>query len=202
MSLSGFLFVCWRIFEIVTLIPTMGMLAYFVDIFRTNNRLMPDWLLVLFIGSVLALVWAIGTLFLYSRAKHSAKFVAFIDLCFVGVFIAGVYLTRWITEEDCVNASAGDFYANFGGLYVGWDDGEDDDWGFTVDKGCAMVKASFAFGIMNCIFFFITSLLALMVSHHHRDEVVVRRSHYPRHSHRRHSRSPRHSHHSHRSYYV
>merc|ERR1712059_248156 len=37
-------------------------------------------------------------------------------------------------------------------------------------KNCSMLKASFAFGIMNCIFFFFTFLFALWVGHHNRPE--------------------------------
>ena len=56
------------------------MLSWFVDYFKDLNRLTPDEILVLFIVSVIAVVWAIGTLFLYARAKHSAGFVAFVSL--------------------------------------------------------------------------------------------------------------------------
>lgn len=31
MSISGLSFIFWRVFEIITLIPTLGMLAWFVD---------------------------------------------------------------------------------------------------------------------------------------------------------------------------
>lgn len=56
------------------------MLAYFVNGYVNDNVLTPNYILVLFIVSVLALAWAIFTLFLYHRSSANAKFVALIDL--------------------------------------------------------------------------------------------------------------------------
>ncbi|KAF2691634.1 hypothetical protein K458DRAFT_285936 [Lentithecium fluviatile CBS 122367] len=198
MSFSGFSFMFWRIMEIITLIPTLGMLAWFVDWYNDRNLLTPQSVLVLFIVSVLGAAWALGTLFLYSRAKHSANFVAFIDLLFVGAFIGAVWCLRGITDADCSNWRAnGSYNADLGLFNV-----SGNTYSLNIDRECAMLKASFAFGIMNCIFFFITFLLSLLVHRHHGDRVVVKReTHYSRHGHRSHrSRSPRHSHHSRRSY--
>ena len=61
-------------------IPTMGMLAYFVHGYASSNMLTPDYILILFIVSVLALAWAIFTLFSYHRSSANASFVAIIDL--------------------------------------------------------------------------------------------------------------------------
>lgn len=198
MSFSGLSFWFWRIFEILTLIPTLGMLAWFVDFYNSNNLLTPRSILILFIVSVLGAAWAIGTLFLYARARHSANFVAFVDLLFVGAFIGAVYELRGIADADCSNVSrTGTYNADLGLFTV-----SGDKFRLNVDRQCAMLKASWAFGIMNCIFFFITFLLALLVHRHHRDDrvVVKREVHRSRHGHR--SRSPRYSHHSHsrRSY--
>jgi hypothetical protein len=167
------------------------MLAYFVHIYDSHNALTPDYILILFIVSVLGAVWAICTLFTYHRAKSNALFVAFIDLCFVGAFIGSVYELRFIAHADCTKVGPGETWAvNLGALGASVT-------GVSVktDKVCALLKASFAFGIMNCIFFFITSLLALFVGRGHRDErVVVKETHYSRHGHRRSG-----SHRSHRS---
>ncbi|KAF2867193.1 hypothetical protein BDV95DRAFT_631322 [Massariosphaeria phaeospora] len=202
MSFSGLSFMFWRIMQILTLIPTFGMLAWFVQGFEQAQVLTPRYILVLFIVSVLGAAWAIGTLFLYSRARHSAGFVAFIDLLFMGAFIGAVYALRHIADADCANwASDSNWSANFGDLGI-----TGSRWRLNVNKPCAMLKAAFALGIMNCIFFFITSILALLVHRHHRDDrvVVKRETHVSRHAHRGHrSRSPRHSHHSsRRSQYV
>ena len=164
-----------------------------------------------------------GTLFLYFRARSSGAFVAFVDLLFVGAFIAAVYQLRGITDVSCGNFDSNNsVWLNLGPFgYVGaqTNDGLADN----PRKNCSMLKASFAFGIMNTIFFFFTfvsflrwgykdmlltnfKLFALWVGHHNRpeydrhhrrDRTVVttrtRSSRSPRYS------SPRRSHHSHRS---
>jgi predicted membrane-bound spermidine synthase len=156
--LPGIFFTWWRFAEIITLIPTVGMLSWFVHGFVKNNILTPDFVLVLFIVSVLALVWALATLLAYGFTKHNAYFVAFIDLCFVGAFIAGVYELRGISSSDCSNfaKASNSIYVRLGpfGILTG-----------SVhypyihfNKNCSMLKASFAFGIMNCFFFFFTSV--------------------------------------------
>jgi len=188
----GLFFAFWRFLEIITLIPTLGMLAYFVHGFVNANELTPNYVLVLFITSVLAAVWAIATLFTYHRARANALFVAFIDICFVGAFIAGVYELRFISSANCssVNSSAGwDISLGiFGSATINGVD-------VNVNKNCEMLKTSFAFGIMNCIFFFITSFLALSVGRGHEGkDTYVRETHYSRHGHRRSG-----SHRSHRS---
>lgn len=58
----------------------MGMLAYFVHGYAIQDMLTPDYILILFIVSVLALAWAIVTLFSYHRSSANAAFVALIDL--------------------------------------------------------------------------------------------------------------------------
>jgi hypothetical protein len=200
MGFSGFSFGFWRVCQIITLIPIVGMLSYFVHGFTEANQLTPNNTLVLFIVSVLALAWTVGTLFLYSRARHSAKFVAFVDLLFFGALIAGVYYMRGIGNANCsrfqrdsFSGSIGVFSVNVNGVSI------------HTNKTCAMYKASWAFAIMNIIFFALTFFFALLVhrNHKNKDERVVKReTHVTRHSHRS-SRSPRRSHHSsRRSYHV
>ena len=153
----GLFFAWWRITEIVTLIPIVGMLAWFVHGFTNNNQLTPTFILVLFIVSVLALVWAMGTLFLYHRARYSGRFVAFVDLCFVGAFIAAVYELRGITNANCGHFSTtnNSIYLGLGPFgYVGGQ--VNNPLAYHLNKNCAMLKASFALGIMNTIFFFLT----------------------------------------------
>lgn len=141
--IAGFLFLSWRIFEILMLIPPMGMLAYFVHGYVHHNQLTPDYILVLFIVVVLALAWAIITTISYLRARHDAIFVALIDLGIVGGLIAGVYYLRFIASAKCTSGYA---YAGSGG--AGLD--------VNTNKDCALLKASFAFGIINIIAFFVT----------------------------------------------
>jgi len=117
--------------------------------------LTPPSVLVLFIVSVLGLAWSFFTLLFYAKSRHSGKFVALVDLLFVGAFIAGVYFLRDIAGADCSNFSNGNFYLSLGVFgYVGSQ--TNSQWAADLNKNCAMLKAAFAFGIMNCIFFFIT----------------------------------------------
>ena len=106
MAISGFLFLSWRIFEIIILVPIVGMLAWFVSNYVSANQLTPNYILVLFIVSVLALAWAFFTLISYFRARHDALFVALVDLAFVGALIAGVVVMRFIASANCSNFEA------------------------------------------------------------------------------------------------
>jgi len=196
--LFGIFFAFWRFMEIITLIPTLGMLSYFVNIYNSQNLLTPTSILVLFIVTVLATVWSIFTLFTYHRSRYNSHFVAFIDLCFVGAFIAGVYYLRGIGNDNCSNLTTETYTLSlgiFGQANV-------NAFGVTADKTCAMLKASWVFGIMNCIFFFITSLLAAMVGGKapREKEVIVTRTRRSG-SHRSH-RSHRSSHSGRRHAYV
>ncbi|KXT03636.1 hypothetical protein AC579_1590 [Pseudocercospora musae] len=171
MAISGFLFLSWRIFEIITLVPIVGMLGWFVHIYDSNNLLTPDYILVLFIVSVLALAWTVFTTINYLRARHDALFVAVVDLGFVGAFIGGVVVLRFIADQNCSNFHVGNSYLSV-----------------SFNKQCAMLKASWALSIINIIAFFVTFLLALLVHRNHRDDdaVVLKRTyHSSRHGHRR-----------------
>jgi len=189
----GILFAFWRFMEIITLIPTLGMLAYFVNIYNSQNLLTPQSILVLFIVSVLACAWAIATLFTYHRSKTNSLFVSFIDLCFVGAFIGAVYLLRYISGDNCASLTYNNSYTGSLGIFGS---ATVNTFGVTVDKTCGMLKAAWVFGIMNCIFFFITCILALSVGGRGKQskDTYVRETHYSRHGHRRSG-----SHRSHRS---
>jgi glucan phosphoethanolaminetransferase (alkaline phosphatase superfamily) len=155
MGLSGFLFISWRIFELVTLVPIVGMLAWFVHGFVERNQLTPNFILVLFIVSVLALAWVFFTLINYLRARHDALFVAFVDLAFVGALIAGVVVMRAIADSDCANFETGSIFVNLGPFgYYGRQGG--DRWAFNLNKNCAMLKASWALAIINILAFTVT----------------------------------------------
>lgn len=90
------------------------------------------------------MAWTIGTLFLYSRAKHSAGFVAFVDLLFVGAFVGAVYELRAMADADCSNWGRGQTRdSTFLGVYVSAAYPT-----LNINKPCAMLKASWVFGIM------------------------------------------------------
>ena len=181
---------------------TISAQSWFVSGYNSNNLLTPSYILVLFIVSILACAWAIATLIRLGSTRRSALFVAFIDLCFVGAFIAADYELRHIGPADCSNFTYSTIYITLGPFgYVGYN--SNSKWAVNINKNCAMLKASWAFGIMNTVFFFFTFVLALFLHRHQRDvvgrEKVVRRS---RHSSRRgHSGSRRRSS-SRRNYYV
>ncbi|KAM7221939.1 hypothetical protein V8F06_002690 [Rhypophila decipiens] len=205
-------FAFWRFAEIITLIPTMGMLAWFVHGHNSVNMLTPNYILIMFIVSTLGLAWALFTLFSYHRSSHNARFVGFVDLAFVGAFIAAVYYLRFITGADCTNVARGSSYDLTFGIFGSSASINGVVPDVSVNKTCAMLKAAFAFGIMNCIFFFITAVMAWShgdraaekekrvyveerrsSSHHHR-----RRSHSGSH----HGGGSRRSSHSHSRAYV
>ena len=155
MAVSGFLFISWRIFQIILLIPVVGMLSWFVHGYVESNQLTPNFILVLFIVSVLALAWTFATLFNYLRARHDAFFVALIDLGFVGALIGGIVTMRGIANEDCSNFSAGSLYVNLGPFgYYGRQ--SNSPWAVNINKTCAMLKASWALAIILTLTFFVT----------------------------------------------
>jgi hypothetical protein len=149
--------------------------------------LTPPYILVLFIVSTIAIFWAVDTLIRFSTTKRSAIFVAFIDLCFFGAFVAAVYQLRFIANADCASWQGGSVWVSLGpfGFYG---ESTNNPLSLDVNKTCAMLKASFALGIMETVFFFWTALLALFLHHSHRDVVVKettvrRRSHSSRRGH-------------------
>ncbi|KAA6407474.1 MAG: hypothetical protein FRX48_08717 [Lasallia pustulata] len=195
-----------RLFELITLIPTLGMLAYFVHGFVSANQLTPEYILLLFITSVLAAAWALATVLRRRSTRESAIFVALVDLAFVGTFIAAVYELRGIASANCSNFTAGSFYLSLGPFgYIGRS--SNSPLALNVNKTCAMLKASFAFGIINIILFFTTFMLALFMHRRERDVVVKetvvrRRSHDSRRGHSRSGGHRRSSRDSRRQYYV
>lgn len=178
----------------------MGMLSYFVHIYVESNQLTPTYILILFITSVLALAWAIFTLFSYHRSSANARFVGLVDLGIFGALIAGVYYLRFIAKVDCANVSRADRsysvrFGDFGSVTA--------NGGFQVslDKSCAMLKACFALGIMNVIFFFFSGIIAWFHGGHAQKE-EVRYVERRRSSHSRSRGGSRRSSHSHSRAYV
>ncbi|UZP44841.1 hypothetical protein NXS19_012653 [Fusarium pseudograminearum] len=140
--LFAMFFVFFRVLQIITLIPCMGMLAWFVDGFVKQNALTPDSILILFIVSVLALAWAIFTLFSYHRSSTNAHFVAFVDALFFGAFIAAVYYLRYVQNTDCVSIRRSDDWdVSAGNVRV-----IGPSYDLVNNKPCSMLKACWAFG--------------------------------------------------------
>ncbi|KAL4784849.1 hypothetical protein BJX76DRAFT_204225 [Aspergillus varians] len=158
--IGSIFFIFNRLTEITFLIPIIGMMAYFVDGYLKANMITPPYILVLFIVSVIAVFWCIDTLIRHSTTKRSAAFVSFVDLLFFGAFIAGVYQLRFIASANCSGWNGGSVYFSLGpfGAY-GRQSGNDlaDD----LNKTCRMLKACFALGIMETLFFFWTAMIAV-----------------------------------------
>jgi hypothetical protein len=174
------------------------MLAYFVKQYNDRNLLTPNYILVLFIVSVLGLAWALFTLFSYHRSSSNARFVGLVDLGFVGAFIAGVYYLRFIKDYDCVSLSPGNSATVSLGILGS---ATLNTLNLNVNKTCGMLKACFAFGIMNAIFFLFTAVMAWVHGGNEEKEVKkVRRSSSRRRSHSGSHRSRRSSHSHSRSY--
>ncbi|OXV07401.1 hypothetical protein Egran_04838 [Elaphomyces granulatus] len=188
-------FIFWRVMEIIFLIPIIGIMAYFVNGFITNNQLTPDYILILFIVSVIAIFWAFYTLI----TKQSHAFVSLIDFGFFGALIAGIYKLNFISNADCTNWNVGSVLLSLGpfGIQAGYLRPD-------INKTCGMLKACFAIGIMEVIFFFFTAIAAIYMHRGHRDVVVketfVRRSHSSRRGHGSHHSRDRRGSSSRRSY--
>jgi len=145
MAISGLLFILWRLAELITLIPPIGMLSYFIHGYIAANELTPNFILVLFIVVVLAGVWVLATLLFYFRARHAGLFVAIIDLGFFAALIAGVVVLNGINGQSCSNFNPSSYI----GVSLG-------PFAYDLGNACGLLKASYAFAIMNIIFFFIT----------------------------------------------
>lgn len=143
MVLSGIFFVLTRVAQLIFLIPIIGMLSYFVNGYTHANFLTPTFILVLFIVSVLAGVWALATLLFYAIAKHNGYLLAFVDICIFGGLIAGVVELAPITNQSCGNFNtASPLYVQ---LYV---------FDYSISKTCNMLKACFALAIIEILMFF------------------------------------------------
>lgn len=159
--------------------------------------LTPAYILVIFIVSVIAVFWAIDTLIRFSATKRSALFVSFVDLLFMGAFIAGVYELRFIANQSCSHWDGGSVWVSLG-PFGEYGASINNDYHLHVDKTCAMLKTSFAMGVMEVVFFAWTAFLALFL-HSREREVVVKETTVRRRSHssrRGHSSG---GHHRHRS---
>lgn len=148
MALSGFLFLSWRIWEIIITVPIVGMLGWLVHVFVDENVLTPTYVLLLFIVATLALAWEFFTMVSYLRARHDALFIAFTDLCFMGALIAGVVLLRFVTKTNCM--SIHDHWAPFPNKPNAIQ------YGTHAQKTCGVLTASFAFGILDTLSFAVT----------------------------------------------
>ena len=191
--------------------------AYFINGYLNANVIAPVYILILFIVSTIAIFWCIDTTIRFHTAKASANFVCFVDMCVFGALIAGVYELSFIANQGCPH----------------WDPQSSDPWVWStlgpfgaqgaqtgnhlarnLNKTCSMLKACFALGIMEVVFFCWSAFLAYCIYDPRRvvrETVEVRKrpsrsgsgSRRRRHSERRSSSMPRRSSgHSRRDYEV
>lgn len=133
---------------------------------------------MLFIVTTLAVAWTLLTVIRRKSTRRSAHFVAFVDICFIGALIAGVYYLREIGNANCASfTSDGGVFVTLGSNGVSGNNG----FNLNLNKECAMLKAAFAFGIINIILFAITAFW-LMFMQRKEKEVVVKET-YRRRSH-------------------
>jgi hypothetical protein len=145
------------------------MLAWFVNAYNSFNALTPTSILVLFVVSVVALAWCLLTVFFYPCHPTTTRLIALVDVLLLGAFIAAVYYLSDIRNADCTSVSRSS--SAWSGSALGFTVSGP---GFDVstDKGCAMLKASWAFGIMCCLVFPVSALAAL-----HCGDEAYRRQH-------------------------
>lgn len=120
------------------------------------------------------------------------------DTLFFGAFIAAVYQLRFIANADCSSWDGGSVWVSLG-PFGEYGVRTNNPLALHVNKSCAMLKTSFAMGIMEVVFFAWTAFLALFLHGKEREvvvkETVRRRSHSSRrghssHRHRSSSRRP------------
>lgn len=163
-------FAIWRIQEFITLIPLMGMLAYFVHGYTDSNQLTPTFFLVPFIASVLALAWVIFTV--RPRYTHGL-YIFIVDLAFAATFLAGAILLRFISGANCANFSSTTDSASLNlGVFGVYGAAVNNPFGLDLNKSCAMTKAVFAFCIIEVLLFFVTAFISIFL-HRKRDRSTV-----------------------------
>lgn len=140
--LPGIFFLTTRILQLLVLIPMIGMLSYLVHGYVSRNLLTPNYILVLFIVSVLAGVWVLMTLIFYRSARRSGHFLALVDLGMFAALIAGVVILGGIAKASCSNLTSFDGYEQLAPFVNQW------------TKTCNILKACFGLGILSILLFF------------------------------------------------
>ncbi|KAJ5923579.1 hypothetical protein N7454_008824 [Penicillium verhagenii] len=202
--IGSIFFIFNRLVEITFLIPIIGIMSYFVHGYLKANMLAPPYILVIFIVSVIAVFWCIDTLIRFSATKRSALFVSFVDLLFMGAFIAGIYELRFIANQSCSHWDGGSVWVSLG-PFGEYGESINNGYHLEINKTCAMLKTSFAMGIMEVVFFAWTAFLALFLHSRGQREVIVKETTVRRRSHssrRGHSSGHRHRSSSRRPAYV
>ncbi|CUS08247.1 unnamed protein product [Tuber aestivum] len=168
----------FRVIQVLTLIPCWAILAALIDVYNKNGSAPPSGILCLFIVALLASIWSFCVLITAMRARNTALWMSFFDICFMAALIAGVVLLSNIANAECVVAHVVSVIYTTDGRKVwqseGNSDGSDDDDGIWQNNdNCSLVKAAWGLGITNIILFFITAILAAVVYKRNEEEDSV-----------------------------
>jgi hypothetical protein len=179
----GILFSVARVFELLTMIPVLGIMGWYIHGFAVVNILTPDYILVLFIVSVVAVVWALLTLIAIGSTRRSGIMIGLIDIGVLGGLIAGIYILRGIGTSNCASASWGAIDIDLGPFGV-WGESWGSPYAQDIDQNCGLLKAAWALAIINCFLWPFSGLFAILnwerdVVHHEREVVRDRRSYAP-----------------------
>lgn len=160
MAISKLLFPIIRTFQLITLIPIWGMLAWFVHQYSRNDQSTPAEILVLFIAALAGTAWGLVSFFQFHHSIGLSILVFVMDLIILGGLIAGVVLLRDVSDQDCTAVSVP--------IRISWGDNSwsmnnGNGWDISFKKSCMMLKSAWALGIVNCVLWFISALLALFI---------------------------------------
>lgn len=165
------LFSIVRVIQVVTLIPTWGILAWFVHQFQLYDTSPPASTLVLFIAALVGTAWALASsLTAHLRRSHNLYiFISFADLLVLIALITGVVFLFRINGQDYaplgvefetfpfvmvtpdLNPDVYDVYTGYAEFYS---------W---IRKRFLMLRSAWALAILNCILWFFSALLALVI---------------------------------------
>ncbi|PWW80097.1 hypothetical protein C7212DRAFT_305742 [Tuber magnatum] len=163
----------FRIIQVLTLIPCWAILAALIDVYNKNGSAPPSGILCLFITALLASIWSFCVLITSMRARNTALWMTFFDICFMAALIAGVALLSNIANAECVVAPVATVIYTTDGQKV-WQSGGNkngtDDGIWHNDDNCSLVKAAWGLGVTNIILFFITAILAAVVYRRNEEE--------------------------------
>jgi hypothetical protein len=192
----GLLFGTVRVFQILTMLPAVAVLGYFVHGYTAVNILTPGYILTLFIAATIAFVWAFGTLVLLGCTRRSGILVCIIDVAIWGGLIAGVYALRAIGPSDCDNAYYGNISVDLGPFGI-WGASWGSPYAGNINQNCGLLKGAWVLAIINLFLWPASAGLALLnhereeLKEHHEETREYRNERDTRSSHSRTTRSHR-----------
>ena len=173
------LFSIIRVIQVVTLIPTWGILAWFIHQFNLTGTSPPDSVLVLFIATLVGTAWALASsLAVHLRRPHYLHIIIFfVDVTILVALIAGVVTLFRVHGHDYaplgvefetlpfVMVTPSDWNGDFD-VYTGY--AEFYSW---IRRRFLMLRSVWALAILNCVLWFFSALLALVI--HRRNERIA-----------------------------